>query len=80
MRSIGAQKGRDVRGARQLVETTFFDRLEVAAPDFQALLDRREVEATRFALIAQQATYCTTRRGFAFQRTPIDLIQHDVPC
>jgi DNA gyrase subunit B len=41
---------------------------------------RGEVEAARFALIAQQATYRTTRRGFAFQRTPIDLIRHDVPC
>jgi hypothetical protein len=80
MRCIGAQEGRDVRSTRQLVEAPLLDCLEVGATDFQALLDRGKVESARFALIAQQATYCTTRRGFAFQRTPIDLIRHDVPC
>ncbi len=61
MRCIGAQEGRDVGGARQLVEATLFDRLEVGATDLQALLDRGKVKTTRLALIAQQAPYCTAR-------------------
>ena len=56
MRCIGAQEGRDVGGAGQLVEATFLDGLEIGAADVQALLDLGQAEAARFALIAQQAT------------------------
>ena len=41
MRCVGAQEGRDVRGARQLVEAALLDRLEIGTTDSQALLDRR---------------------------------------
>ena len=80
MRRVGTQEGGDVGSARQLVEPALFDRFEVRAADSQAFFDLSQVETTRITLIAQQATDRATRRGFAFQRTPINLIRHDVPC
>jgi len=56
MRCIGAQEGRYVSGARQLVEATFFDGLEMLMTNAQAFLDLGKTKASRFPLVAQQTT------------------------
>ena len=77
MRRISPQERRDVSGARQLVETTILDRLEMAASNAQALLNFGQAETACFALIAQQPTDSAARCGLAFNRSPIDLIRHE---
>ena len=77
---VGAQERRNVGGPGQTLETAFLDSLELGASNPQALRDLVEIEPSRLTLVAQQATDRAPRRGFAFQRTPIDLIRHDVPC
>ena len=56
MRRIGAQEGRYVGGAGQLVEATFFDGFEMLMTNAQAFLDLGQSEASRFTLVAQQTT------------------------
>ena len=52
MGGIGAKERGDVGGAGKQVVTPFLDRLEMSAPDADALLDLSQVQTARLALIA----------------------------
>ena len=62
MVGIGAQERRNVGSARQLVEATLLDRLEIAAANAKARGNIVNRELTRDALIPQQTTDGSARR------------------
>jgi hypothetical protein len=62
---IGAQEGRDVGGAGQLVEAALLDGFEMGKTNAQALRYRTGQPA-RFTLVAQQPANRATWRGLAF--------------